>query len=40
MISWETSYLKHCFIKFGSHVVIESDNYEERSGKKKFKFKI
>lgn len=30
MISWETSYLKHCSIKFKSLVDIESGNYKER----------
>lgn len=30
MISWETSYLKHCSIKFKSLVEIESGDYKER----------
>lgn len=41
MISWETSYLKHCSIKFKSCVEIESGNYKERNGEKKeFTIKI
>lgn len=30
MISWETSYLKHCSIKLKSLVEIESGDYKER----------